>query len=203
VLETAGQEGRESPLVRRFAPDGTSAGAWHTAERTASALRMGPNGPVALAYPSSQWMPLASGGGPFDRRAQLQHATAGRPFDAGGGEVVVLRRGNEARVAVVGRDGVRRSWRVSSETPIAEVQLAQPMGSRLVLVVRVYTDSRDEFVALVLDGHGLARRFALDSADWAETAPLARFRLVGRSLYQLGSTPAGMFVDRFDLEVGR
>ena len=42
---------------------------------------------------------------------------------------------------------------------------------------------------------------SLDSADWAESAPLSRFRLLGSSLYQLGSTQEGLFVDRFDLEV--
>jgi Flp pilus assembly protein CpaB len=107
------------------------------------------------------------------------------------------------RVAVDGPAGVRRSWRVSSQTPIAEVQLAQPMGDQLVLVLRVYTDTQDEFVAFVLNGHGIAKQLSLGSADWAETAPLSRFRLVGSSLYKLGSTPTGMFVDRFDLGVGR
>jgi hypothetical protein len=52
----------------------------------------------------------------------------------------------------------------------------------------------------VLGNRGLVRTFSLDSADWAEAAPLSRFRLVGHFLYQLGSTPAGLFVDRFDLE---
>jgi hypothetical protein len=98
---------------------------------------------------------------------------------------------------------VRQTWRVSSETPLAEVQLAEPLGNRLVVVVRTYTDNADEFVVLVLGPRGIEERFALDSADWAETAPLSRFRLVGRSLYQLGSTPAGLFVDRIDLEVKR
>jgi hypothetical protein len=46
-------------------------------------------------------------------------------------------------------------------------------------------------------------RFAVESREWAESAPLARFRLAGSSLYRLGSTPAGLFVDRFDLEVLR
>jgi len=53
---------------------------------------------------------------------------------------------------------------------------------------------------LVLDRSGVRRTFALESAAWAETAPLARFRLVGSSLFRLDSTPAGVFVDRFDLE---
>jgi hypothetical protein len=94
-----------------------------------------------------------------------------------------------------------RSWRITSDTSLAEVQLAEPLGQRLVVVVRLYDDRVDEFVVLTLDRQGLVDRFTLDPADWAETAPLSRFKLVGRSLYRLGSTPAGAFVDRFDLEV--
>ena len=88
-----------------------------------------------------------------------------------------------------------------STTQLAELQLAEPMGQRVVVVVRMYDDDVDEFTVLVLDRNGLVDRFTLDSADWAETAPLSRFRLVGTSLYRLGSTTAGAFVDRFDLEV--
>ena len=53
----------------------------------------------------------------------------------------------------------------------------------------------------MLDDHGVAKRFSVDSTAWAETAPLARFRLRGSALYELGSTSAGVFVDRYDLEV--
>jgi hypothetical protein len=92
---------------------------------------------------------------------------------------------------------------MTSDTSLAEVQLAEPLGSGLVVVVRVYTDTDDEFVALVLGPRGLVLRASLASADWAESAPLSRFRLAGSSLYQLGSTEAGLFVDRYDLEVKR
>ena len=136
----------------------------------------------------------------LDALEQRRSGRSGRPLP-GGGEVVVLRVGEEIRVAVVGRDGVRRGWRITSDTPLAEVQLAEPLGSRLVVVVRTYTETQSEFVVLVLDRDGLAHRFSLDAADWAETAPLSRFRLAGSSLYRLGSTPHGLFVDRFDLEV--
>ena len=200
VLETAGQQASETPLIRSFAADGRSLGSWHTAERTAAALRMGPAGPVTLEYPSGQWMPAAVGGEMLQPASQPEQARAGQPA-AGGAQIVVLRAGNEVRVAVAGATGVRMSWRIRSATPVAEVQLAQPLGNRLVLVFRVYTDDHDEFVVLVLDGKGVSKQFSLDSADWAETAPLSRFRLVGSSLYQLGSTPAGMFVDRYDLGV--
>ena len=114
---------------------------------------------------------------------------------------MILRHGNQVRVALVGSAAVQRAWLVTSETPLAEVQLAEPYGTGVVLVTRVFTDLRDEFVVLVLDRRGVVERFSLDSADWAETAPLSRFRLRGSSLYQLGSTPAGLFVDRFELEV--
>jgi hypothetical protein len=56
---------------------------------------------------------------------------------------------------------------------------------------------------LVLDRNGIADEFSVESLEWAESAPLARFRVSGASLYRLGSTRAGLFVDRFDLEVSR
>jgi hypothetical protein len=115
--------------------------------------------------------------------------------------VVVLRTGNELRVALVDGDFARRAWRVTSTTSLAEVQLAEPLGQGLLVVVRLYTAAEDEFVALVLGPHGLVQSLSLDSADWAESAPLSRFRLSSSSLYQLGSTAGGLFVDRFDLEV--
>jgi hypothetical protein len=115
--------------------------------------------------------------------------------------VIVLRTGNEVRLALVNGDVVRHAWRVTSATPLAEVQLAEPLGRGLLVVVRVYTDAEDEFVALVLGPAGLVQSVSLDAADWAESAPLSRFRLLGSSLYQLGSTRGGLFVDRFDLEV--
>ena len=199
LLESASAPGA-SPLVRIFGADGAAKGTVEVAERTASQIRMGPRGPFVLQHPSGQWMPIADDGSPLAVQAQQQGGRAGRPLP-GGGEVVLLRRGSEIRAALVGDGGVRRSWRISSETPLAEVQLAEPLGNRLLLVARVYTDDENEFLVLLLDQSGIVRRFAVEAADWAETAPLSRFRLAGSSVYQLGSTPAGLFIDRFDLEV--
>lgn len=200
VLESVSEPGR-TPLVRRFDSYGRALGTIGTAERTSSQIRQGPTGPVVLQQPSGQWMPVMSAGKPVAPEIQRRRGRAGRPL-RGGGEIVVLRVDNEVRVAVVGSSEVRRSWRIASETALAEVQLADVLGDRVVLVVRVYEDAADEFVALVLDEDGLRSRVSLEAADWAETTPLGRFRLVSGSLYQLGSTPAGAFVDRFDLEVG-
>ena len=109
-------------------------------------------------------------------------------------------RGNEIRVAVVVNGLVRRGWRITSQTPVAEVQLAQPLGTRLVLVVRLYTEASAEFAVLI----GSARpRTTLCTRPrrLGRTAPLGRFRMVDGTLYRLGSDSNQVFVDRFDLEV--
>jgi hypothetical protein len=200
VLETV-HAGGDTALLRTFGPGGVEQGTNKLAER-ASQVRVGPTGPVVLQNTSGQWMSAADGGRMLDTAAQKASGRSGRPLP-GGREVVVFRRGNELRVSLAGPGFLPRSWRIVSETPLAEVQLAEPVDDRLVVVVRTYTDESDEFLVLVLGRAGVEQRFSLDSADWAETAPLSRFRLVGPSLYQLGSTPAGLFVDRIDLEVKR
>ena len=199
VLETVAPLGR-GPLVRRFDADGRELETIETAERTASRIVAGPNGPLVLAHPSHQWFPLYVDGAPAETSEQRVHGYTGRPVGAGR-ELVVLRHNQEVRVALVTAPGVRRSWRITSETPLAEVQLAEVQGTRAVIVVRAYSDLEDEFVVLVLDGKGVMSRFAVSPENWAETAPLSRFRLAGSSLYRLGSSSAGTFVDRFDLEV--
>jgi len=200
VLESVSEPGR-TPLVRRFDPYGRTLQKIETAERTSSQIRQGPTGPVVLQQPSGQWMPVMSAGTPIAAEIQRRRGRAGRPI-RGGGEIVVLRVDNEIRVAVVGSSGARRTWRIVSKTMLAEVQLADVLGDQVVLVARVYDDAADEFVALVLGDDGLVSRVALDAADLAEIAPLGLFKLAGGWLYQLGSTPAGAFVDRFDLGVG-
>jgi len=189
----------DTPLLRTFAPDGLLVRARHIAERTWSQLRIGPRGPIVQQEPSEQWMPATDGAAPLDRAAQARAGSPGRPL-ADGSQLVVLRSGvGEVRLARIAGGAVRASWRVLSATPLGEVQLADATGDRVVLVVKAYTDTQDEFVVLVLDGRRLVQRFSVPSDQWAEAAPLAHFRLVGSSLYKLGSTPAGAFVDRYDL----
>jgi hypothetical protein len=188
------------PLIRHLGLDGRLLDAAPLPERTWSQLRVGPDGPIVQLEPSEQWVPAA----PTVPRAEK--VASGRPGRrlADGSDVIVLRTGTgELRVARVVEGRVRASWRILSDTPLGEVQLAEQMGERMVVVVKTYTDTADEFVVLVLDGRGLVRQLALHSAEWAASAPLGRFRLAGSSLYQLGSTPDGAFVDRYDLEVTR
>jgi hypothetical protein len=135
-------------------------------------------------------------------RAQQAHAARAEKKLANGDEVLVARVGDtELRVAEVRAGQPLRGWRIRSETPLGEVQLAESEGNRIVVVTRAYTDDRDEFVVLVLDRSGLAARYSVASDSWTETAPLARFRLARGSLYRLRTTESGAVVDRFDLEV--
>jgi hypothetical protein len=172
-------------------------------DRTWAKLAVGPAGPVVQQQPSEQWLPVGEHGAALGRVAQAGHGRPGQPF-ANGREVVVERVGStELRLAELVGTAVVRSWRITTATPLGEVQLAEPHGDRLVVVAKAYTDDRSEYVALVLGRSGVVNSFAVESLEWAESAPLARFRLAGSSLYRLGSTRAGLFVDRFDLEVLR
>jgi hypothetical protein len=192
-----------APVLRSFRSDGSEQWVQRLSDRTWSKLESGPEGPVVQQEPSEQWLPAAEHGAPLRRAAQAARGRSGKPIGQGR-ELLVDRVGmNELRIAEVAENATSRSWRLTSATPLGEVQLVEPRGSRLVVVVKTYTDDRDEFLVLVLDHSGVALRFSIEPFEWAESAPLARFRLAGPSLYQLGSTPAGAFVDRFDLEVPR
>ena len=192
-----------APVLRSFRGDGTPRWAQRLSDRTWAKLAVGPAGPLVQQQPSEQWLPVAEHGAALGRAAQAGHGRTGQPF-ANGREVVVERVGSgELRLAELVGDAVVRSWRITSATPLGEVQLAEPHGSRLVVVTKTYTDDRSDYVVLVLDRSGIVNSFAVEPLEWAESAPLARFRFAASSLYRLGSTRAGLFVDRFDLEVSR
>jgi hypothetical protein len=200
VLEPATRE-TPYPRLSSFTPDGKLTWSQRLSDRTWAKLARGPDGPVVQQQPSEQWLPAAEGGKPLPRAVQAHRGRSGRHF-GNGRSVIVERVGSgELRIAETAPNGIVRAWRISSATPLGEVQLAEPSGNHLVVVVKTYDTDNDEFEALVLDKSGVMRRFAVPSAGWTESAPLARFRLAGSALYQLGSTPAGAFVDRFDLEV--
>jgi len=179
--------------LRHLRADGTQKWAQKLAERTWAKLAHGAN---VLQQPSEQWMPVSDGGAPLTRPEQRR---GGHAAHLG---VLVERVGEaELRVAVLRGKAPLRSWRITSETPLGEVQTAEPHGNGIVVITRAYTDDRDEFVVLVLGPDGLVQRFSVESGSWTETAPLARFRLARGRLYRLRTTEAGAFVDRFDLEV--
>jgi hypothetical protein len=198
VLETTAADGRE-PLLRSFGAAGNAVSAT-PAGHGAAQVRIGPAGTaVVRRQQSAQWQAIARDGNPLPASTRAASGRPGRPLKDGR-ELVVLRTGDEIRVALTGARGRVRSWVIASATSLGEIQLAEPVGDSLVVVTRAYSEREHEFLVLVLDDRGLVSRFALAPADWAETAPLSRFRVVGSSLYQLGSSSEGVFVDRYDLE---
>ena len=199
VLESVALGGHTA-RVRRFDARGRELDTVETAEPVPAQIRIGPRGPVVLQHPSHQWMPVTDGGAPSPPPDQRRNGTVGRPLSSGD-ELVALRRTQEILVAIVSNRGhIERSWRITSATPLGEIQLAEPLGRRLVLVARVYSDVAAEFVVLVLDHDAVAMRLSTPSDEWAETTPLGRFRQVGARLYRLGSDASGAFIARYDLE---
>ena len=111
VLESV-REGNETPLLRSFDATGRDQAAVHVAERTTSEVRVGDGGPVALSYPSGQWMSVARGGTGLAPDLQAESGTPFQALPGGAGKVLVCRTGNEARVAVINSQGARHSWRI-------------------------------------------------------------------------------------------
>jgi hypothetical protein len=205
VLETANST-LSKPLLRAYTLQGDPLGTSVVADSVATQVRLAGTTAYVAEYPSSMWAPVLQNNGrtPVDATTQFLRAASGAPLS--GGNVVVLSMGNEIRVgtyAPVGNTYQFTTVRITSTTPVADIQLAQPLPSgRLLLVFSVYTDVEHEYEAVVVDSSGgLVDRFALPAADWAQSMPLSRFRLVGSSLYELGSTEDGVFVDRYDLGV--
>jgi hypothetical protein len=205
LLEVANASSPKA-VLRAYTLDGTALGSSPVADATAAQIRLSGSTAYVSEYPSSMWAPVLQNNGQtaVDTSVQLVRAVPGAPaFD---GNVVVLGSGNDVRVgmyAPVGSSYQLTSARITSATPVADIQLAQKLPSgRLLVVFSVYTETDHEYEAVVLSSTGgLVDRFSLPAADWAQSMPLSRFRLVGSSLYELGSTDSGVFVDRYDLGV--
>lgn len=205
VLETA-NAAFPAPLLRAYTLQGTELGSAPVADSAAAQVRVSGSTAYVAQYPSSLWAPvlLNNGRSPVEPSMQLSSGAPGAP--AGAGHVVVQSTGSEIRVGTYVQAGASyqlSTARITSATPVADIQLAQALPSgRLLVVFSVYTDTQHEYEAVVLDQSGsLVEQFSLPAAEWAQSMPLSRFRLVGSSLYELGSTESGAFVDRYDLGV--
>jgi hypothetical protein len=192
VLDSSG-----IPMVRSFTAGGYPIASTRLAERTADMVRVGPGGPLVHAYPSEMWLSTGTARPPLTPARQLASAEPSRRV--GDESVIVRARDDEALLALVRGDRVTHAWAVRSLTHLGEVQLAEPYGDGLLVVVRVWTEKQAEFRVLRLTDAGLAASFAVDRAEWAESASLSRFRLHGTTLYQLRSTPSGMQIATFEI----
>ena len=186
------------PVVRSYAPSGDLIAGTPLAEPVADMVRAGPDGPLVHSYPSEMWLPTGSGRPPLAPEEQIVAAHAGRSV-AGGLAVVVRASPAEAKLALVRGDRVVRSWVVRSSTNLGELQLVEPYANGLLVVLRVWTETEAEFRVLRLTPDGMAASFAVDRAEWAETASLSRFRLRGSTLYQLRSAPSGVEIAAFEI----
>ena len=125
VLESVARPGRAGPLVRRFDETGRELDVVEAAERSPSQIRVGPDGPMvsgaSLAPVDPRWRSTATPSrrassaaerGPavrFDRAARRSSFAPGTSFES------PWRPG----------DRIVRSWRLTSATPLGEVQLAE------------------------------------------------------------------------------
>jgi hypothetical protein len=195
-----------APVLRAYSLQGAPLGESQVADTTAAQIRLSGSNAYVSGYPSSMWAPVlqSNGQSAVDSSSQTARELPGNP--SAEGNVVVSSLGNEIRVGAYAPAGTTyrvTSARLTSSTPVADVQLAQVLPSgKLVVVFSVYTDTDHEYEAVVLDQSGsLVEQFSLPAYDWAQSMPLSRFRFDGSSLYELGSTSTGVFVDRYDLGV--
>jgi hypothetical protein len=190
--------GRSQPVVRSFSAAGSLIAGTPLAEASADMVRVGPYGPLVHSYPSEMWLPTGRGRPPVAPQQQLSGAQMARSAE-GGLAVVVSASPAEARFALVRGERVVQSWLVRSSVNLGEVQLAEPYGDGLLVVVRLWSEKQAEFRVLRLTPRGLAESFAVDRAEWAETASLSRFRVHGTTLYQLRSAPSGAEIAAFEI----
>lgn len=186
------------PVLRSYNPAGDLIAGTPLAEPVADMVRAGPAGPLVHTYPSEMWLPTGSGRPPLAPEDQIAAARPGRNVP-GGLAVVVRASPAEAKLALVRGDRVVRSWLVRSSTDLGEVQLAEPYADGLLVVVRLWNEKQAVFRVLQLTPDGVAKSFAVDRAEWAETASLSRFRLHGRTLYQLRSALSGVEIAAFEI----
>jgi hypothetical protein len=193
VLDSSG-----TPLLRSFTAAGVPISATPLAQTTADMVRAGPGGPLVHAYPSEMWLPTGAGRPPLAPDQQLAGARSARSVADGLG-VVVRASPGEVKLALVRGDRLVHAWLVHGETSFGEVQLAEPYGDGMLVVVRLWNEKQAEFRVLRLAPEGLVQSFSVEPTEWAETASLSRFRLHGSSLYQLRSDPSGVEIARFEI----
>jgi len=120
------------------------------------------------------------------------------------GELVAWADANEAKFALVDGTRVIRSWRVSSERQIGEIQLALISDGALLVVLRTWNDTNSAFEILRLSDSELLDHRVVETGDWAQSSVLGRFELNTRGeLFQLRSSPDGFSIVRFDFGGGK
>jgi hypothetical protein len=161
-------------------------------------VRVGPHGPIVHSYPSEMWLPTGPDRPPLTPNHQVESAQSSRSVRGGLG-VVVRASPAEVRLALVRGARVEHAWVLRGETSFGEVQLAEPYGDGMLVVVRLWDERHAEFRVLRLGPSGIEQSFDVAPAEWADSASLSRFRLHGNVLYQLRSDPSGIAIAKFEI----
>ena len=162
----------------------------------ADQVRSTPAGTFVHVYPDDAWQGVvapigASSGAP---------ETPGIPATAAGEQLVSKVTPTEARFALVSNGTVSRFWRVTSPDQFGELQLAQLDGNDLVVVFRQFDDTHAQFRVLRMTSNGsITRDLIIDTAEYAETSPVSKFRLNAGQLFMARSDTSGFSVARYSL----
>jgi hypothetical protein len=191
--------GTEFPVLRILTSAGAVQSVVPVPERIAPQLAAVADLPLAHQYPSDMWMPLTDRGSTKALSPAVQAARAAEGTPTADGQLVVKAMRHEVRVAEVAGDRVKRAWVLTSDTDLGEVQLAEPLRDGVLVVVRPFSETQAEFTALYLRGTGLERAFSVPAIEWADSESNSRFRLRGRSLYELASAMEGVKILRYDV----
>lgn len=199
LQETSSQSG---PRLMMFAQDGTNLGVADLPERTADQVESGPAGPLVHSLPSDEWLSITGATGSIlTAQAEAATGTSGRLLP-NGDMFVVKAAPEEVRIAQFTADSFpTTNLELRSQLPVGEVQLAKPLGSGILVVLRQYDDVNAQFRVLVFDELGdVTTDFVVPPQEWAETSPLSRFELGPDGfLYQAVSDAEGFAIVRYDL----
>ncbi len=114
-------------------------------------------------------------------------------------QLVVSADSDHALFALISGGSIRSVWSITSDREIGEVQLAEIVNGRLLVVIRTWTDNDAVFEVIVLNADGSTEHFAVDASRWADSSVLGRFEVGPNGLYQLRNDELGFWIARFEI----
>jgi hypothetical protein len=161
-----------------------------------------PGGFAARILPEDAWISYSLSDSGLAGASTLE---AGLPLPDGA-QFVRIGREHSIRFGIAEGDRVTSAFEIRSSLALGEVALARPDGvGGFVLVVRVARPGpspTDRFEVLRVTAAGEVSASTVPSHAFAESPPLARFRLDRHGhLFQLRTSPDGMRIVRYDLGV--
>jgi hypothetical protein len=162
----------------------------------------------AFLLPRDQWVPVTGANGePISGAQSGATGMVGMPI-LGGRQLIRSAREDRIRMATLGPEGLGAAVELRASTHIGELALAEPDGmGGFVVVAHLWRETptrADQYQVLDVRGSRVRMTFGVANRSFADTPPLARFRLgADGALYQMVTTSAGMSVMRFDLKEER